>query len=152
MTGMFGLGSCAPNEPNELDKLGLTDVHIEDLTVHAWIADDDDERLKGLMFVTAEEMTPLGDGRERGMLFIFQRDQYRGFWMRNTIIDLDIAYIDEDMKIVRVMTMKALDERAHRPGVAYRYVLEVKAGTLQRYDIEAGDPVDIPQSVLKRSR
>ena len=152
MTWVFGLGSCTPTKPNELDKLGATDVRIRDMTVRAWIADEYDERMKGLMFVTADEMASLEDGRERGMIFLFERDQYHGFWMRNTIIDLDIAFIREDMTIVQIFTMAALDENAYRPQAGYRYALEVKAGVFSQYGIEAGDQVDIPESVLKRSR
>jgi hypothetical protein len=141
--------ACAPTEPNELDKLGTVAVSAKNLNVHAWIADDNDERAKGLMFVTAEELAPLEDGRERGMLFVFERDQRSGFWMRNTIIDLDIAYIRENGEIVQTFTMTALDESSYQPREAYRYALEVNAGVFAREGITAGDTVQIPDSVLK---
>ncbi len=149
---MFPIASllaCAPTEPNELDKLGTTSVKINNLTVTAWIANDNDERAKGLMFVPAEDMKPLSDGSERGMLFVFERDQRNGFWMRNTIIDLDIAFIREDGQIVQTFTMAALDESSYTPRAAYRYALEVNAGVFSRDGIKAGDQVEIPESVLK---
>jgi len=146
------LGGCVPDEPNERDKLGIAEVKIKNLSVHAWIADNNDERMKGLMFVTAEEMVPLADGRERGMLFIFDRDQYSGFWMRNTIIDLDIAFLRPDRTIIQTFTMAALDEGRYVPRESYRYALEVNAGVFERYGVGEGDKVDIPQSVLKQSR
>lgn len=149
---MFGSGSCTPSEPNDRDKLGLTTVKVKDLTVQAWIADDDEEREKGLMFVTAEELAPLPDGTERGMVFIFQRDQSNGFWMLNTIIDLDIAFIRADGTIVQTFTMAALDRSSYTPRSAYRYTLEVRAGVFARLGIGEGDHVDIPDSVLKRTR
>lgn len=152
MTTLFGLGNCAPSEPNELDKLGLGTVNIKGLTVQAWIADEPDERAKGLMFVTAQELAPLDDGRERGMLFVFQRDQRNGFWMRNTIIDLDIAFISSDATIVQTFTMAALDESSYVPRSAYRYALEVSAGVFARFGIGEGDHVELGDSVLKRSR
>ena len=144
---IFSLGSCAPNEPNELDKLGSVTVRIKDLGVQAWIADDDGERAKGLMFVTAQEMAPPADGTERGMLFVFQRDQQSGFWMRNTIIDLDIAFIRADRTIVQTFTMAALDESSYTPRSAYRYALEVNAGVFARFGVGQGDRVDIPDSL-----
>ena len=127
-------------------------MRIKDLRVRAWIADEYDERMKGLMFVTADEMAPLEDGRQRGMIFLFERDQHHGFWMKNTIIDLEIAFIREDMTIFEVLTMAALDENSYTPQAGYRYALEVKAGVFKQYGIESGDHVDIPESVLKRSR
>lgn len=153
MLSMSGLAflSCAPSEPNELEALGTVELKIKDLSVHAWIADENDERLKGLMFVTAEQLAPMADGRERGMLFIFQRDQQTGFWMKNTIINLDIAYLRGDGTVVQTFTMAALDERAYVPRSPYRFALELRAGTLAKYGIGAGDRISLPESVLKRS-
>ncbi len=139
------------NDASQLDGLGVASVRVKDLTVRAWIADEDDERLKGLMFVTAEEMTPLPDGTERGMLFVFSRDQRHGFWMRNTIIDLDIAFIREGGSIVQTFTMTALDEGSYTPRLPYRYALEVGSGVFARFGVGEGDQVSIPDSVLKRS-
>lgn len=146
------LSGCTPTAPNELDKLGTVIVKAKELTVQAWIADETDERRKGLMFVTASEMAPISDDVERGMLFVFQRDQNTGFWMRNTIIDLDIAFIDAEKRIVRTFTMTALNEKIYSPGVMYRYAWEVNAGVFARESIAEGDQVEIPDSVLKRSK
>jgi hypothetical protein len=139
----FTCSGCSPTEPNELDKLGVATVRSKTLTVQAWIADESEERFKGLMFVTAAEMAPLSDGRDRGMIFIFQGDQTGGFWMRNTIIDLDIAFIRGDGSIVDTFTMKALDESNYTPRSAYRYALEVNAGVLAKHGIRGGDHVDL---------
>jgi len=149
---LMGFGSCAPSEPNKLDKLGSVDVSAKDMTVSAWIADSNDELAKGLMFVTAEELAPLRDGRERGMLFVFDRDETGGFWMRNTIIDLDIAFVRADGRIVQTFTMAALDESSYTPKSPYRYALEVNAGVFTRFGIREGDVMRIPDSLLKRSR
>jgi uncharacterized membrane protein (UPF0127 family) len=145
------VGACTPTEPNALDKLGTVDLQAKNLSVRAWIADESDEHAKGLMFVTAEEMAPLDDGAERGMLFVFPRDQRTGFWMRNTIIDLDIAYITESGDIVQTFTMTALDENSYTPRSAYRYALEVRAGVFEREGITEDDRIDIPETVLKRA-
>lgn len=146
------LTSCVPTQPNTLDKLGTVPVTIKDLSVQAWIADTDDERQKGLMFVTAAEMGPVREGLERGMLFIFPRDQRTGFWMRNTIINLDIAFIRADGTIVHTFTMAALDESSYTPSGGYRYALEVKAGLFRAHGIVAGDRVTLPDSLLKTAK
>jgi len=151
---MSGLGflRSAPTEPHKLDSLGTVELKVKDLSVHAWIVDENDERLKGLMFVTADQMEPLPDGRERGMLFVFQHDERTGFWMKNTVIDLDIAYLTADGTVVETFTMKALLERPYVPKSAYRFALELRSGTLARYWVQAGDRLVLPESVLKRSR
>lgn len=149
---LMSLNGCSPagsKDTADFRSQETVSVKIKDLTVKAAIADNETERTKGLMFVTAEEMAPLPDGKERGMLFVFPRDERNGFWMRNTIIDLDIAFIREDGTIVQTFTMAALDERTYTPGSMYRFALEVKAGVFERFGIKAGDHVDIPQSVLK---
>ena len=152
MVTLMGLNGCSPASSSDTRNFGDRDtvtVKIKDLTVEAAVADDDGERAKGLMFVTAEEMAPLPDGKERGMLFVFPRDERNGFWMRNTIIDLDIAFVRLDGTIEQTFTMAALDERSYIPGSMYRYALEVNAGVFERLGIAAGDQVDIPESVLK---
>lgn len=151
---ILAMAGCAPPQPQEasgLDAMGTVDVQSKELVVHAWIADDADKRRKGLMFVTADEMAPLADGRRRGMLFVFERDQRNGFWMKDTIIDLDIAFIDENGEIVDTFTMAALDLRSYVPREAYRYALEVNAGVLSGHGIGRGDTVHIPETVLNRA-
>jgi uncharacterized protein len=128
------------------------DVKVKDLTVRAWIADDDNECARGLMFVTDDEMKPHKDGAERGMLFVFGGDRRTGFWMRNTIIDLDIAFIRDDGTIVQTFTMAALDERTYTPKSMYRYALEVKSGVFKRHGIKHGDRVEIPKTARKRKK
>ncbi|MEE9296118.1 MAG: DUF192 domain-containing protein [Phycisphaerae bacterium] len=135
-----------------MDKLGVVTVNIKDLSVRAWVADERDEQAKGLMFVTAEELAPLGDGTERGMLFAYRRDQSLGFWMKNTVIDLDIAYIRQDGSIIQTFTMTALRTTPYVPRSAYRYALEVNAGVFEREGVGEGDHVEIPESVLKQPR
>ena len=149
---LMGMNGCAPanttGTKNFVDQ-DTVSVKIKTLTIQAAVANNDEERAKGLMFVTAEEMAPLPDGKERGMLFVFPRDERNGFWMRNTIIDLDIAYIREDFAIVETFTMAALDERSYVPRSTYRYALEVRAGVFKRLGIQDGDRFEIPESVLK---
>ena len=152
---LMGLNGCSPansNNTKDFENRDTVSVKIKDLTVQAAVADDDEERAKGLMFVTADEMAALPDGKERGMLFVFPRDQRNGFWMRNTIINLDIAFIRADGTIVQTFTMAALDERPYTPRSMYRYALEVNAGVFERFGIRAGDQVDIPESVLKGAK
>jgi len=152
---LMNLLGCTPagsDGTTNFDKRETVEVKIKDLTVDAALSDNDDERKKGLMFGTADQMRPHDDGRQRGMLFVFPRDEMGGFWMRNTIIDLDIAFIRDDGTIVQTFTMAALDERSYTPRSMYRYALEVNAGVFERFEVKAGDHVEIPESVLKDAR
>lgn len=148
---LSSVGCSRPDEPNVLDHMPTDIVLIEDQAFDVWIAESAEEVQRGLMFVTKEEMACLEDGTERGMLFVFDYDRTTGFWMRNTIIPLDIAFIRADGRIVTIHTMAPLDERNRPPSEPYRYALEVNANVFSRLGIRSGDLVQIPKSVLKRS-
>lgn len=93
-------------------------------------------------------MQPLHDGTERGMLFIFERERNLSFWMKDTIIPLDIAYARSDGTIVRTLTMTPLDESTYPAGRPARFALEVNAGLFAKKAIREGDVMVIPDSVL----
>lgn len=89
---------------------------------------------------------------EAGMLFVFRRAEVRNFCMRGCVIPLDIAFIGDDMRVVRTHTMAVEPDRAGR--IIYssdspaRYALETAAGSLEAAGVKVGDPVtfsgDIP--------
>ncbi len=98
------------------------------------------ERSRGLMF--REELAEDG-----GMLFVFPGDTEAGFWMKDTLIPLSIAFIAEDGVILDVQDMEALSEELHRPPAPYRYALEVNQGWFREHGLGRGDRVEIPDSV-----
>jgi len=151
--GLYGT-SCGPKRVEDLDKLGTVRLTIKQQSFELWIADEGAEQTQGLMFVTAERMSPLADGTERGMIFAFDRAHTLNFWMKNTIIPLDIAYLDSSGVVVATHTMAPLDERAgkyssHSPAL---YAIEVNAGVWGRIGLRPGDTIEIPSQVQKRSR
>lgn len=153
MLTFFGTG-CAPSEPNRLDELPTVRMAIKGKAFELWVVDSFQEQAKGLMFVTAEQMAPLPDGTERGMLFVFDHSYRDSFWMKNTIIPLDLAYISTQNKVISVYTMAALDDRSNQypPAAPYRYAIEVNAQVLKKLGVAPGDVIQIPESVLKTSR
>ena len=158
MRGMLVLvasavAGCPPSEPNRLDAMNQADVQIKDHKFRVWVAEDDDQRERGFMHVTAEQMAPLDDGTERGMLFVFPKQQGRrnAFWMKNTRIPLDIAFIAADGTIVSIRTMAPLDTRGYVSKKPYRFALEVRANLFSKLKIASGDKVRIPQSLLKQA-
>ncbi len=142
--------SCMRTEPSELDQLGTVDVTIAGRPFKLWIADDFDEQQRGLMFVTLEEMAPLSDGTQRGMVFVFDHERELSFWMKNTIIPLDIAYVDTDGTIVSTYTMMALDDRIgqYPSDSPARFAIEFNADVLSTVGVGPGDMIKLPDSLL----
>jgi hypothetical protein len=102
------------------------------------IADEQEERVRGLMF-----RDELAD--DEGMLFIWRRPAPRSFWMRNTRIALDIIYLGPDRRIVG-WALNAPPCRTRRcpsypSGAPAQYVLEVNAGEMERLGVDIGELV-----------
>lgn len=148
------VSNCGPNSPNELDKLGLVDVQIKDTPFRLWLADDDAERERGLMFITLDQMADFPDGARRGMLFVFDHEQPLSFWMKNTIIPLDIAFLDASGVVRAMHTMVPLDTRhgQYPSRVPVQFAIEVNANTFSDLRLKVGERLDIPPDVLKNVR
>lgn len=138
--------SCTPTQPNQLDALGAVSVTIKGQPFQLWVADESSEQTRGLMYITAEEMAPLPDGTQRGMLFVFDREKPLSFWMKNTIIPLDIAYLDADGVVVSKYTMAPLDTSFNKyPSVdPAQFAIEVNADVFSDLGLTAGDVIEIP--------
>jgi uncharacterized membrane protein (UPF0127 family) len=80
-------------------------------------------------------------GKDEGMFFIFEKEDYHGFWMKDTLIPLSIAFIDKKGQIVRVTEMKPLTLESHLPPIPILYALEMKKGWFSANGIELGDIV-----------
>lgn len=80
----------------------------------------------------------------KGMLFIFPNNEERSFWMKNTIIPLDIIYINSDLEIVSIKdhTTPFSTDSVPSDGKAAQYVVEVNAGFAGKYGIKEGDSID----------
>jgi uncharacterized protein len=113
-------------------------------TYTAWIADSTETEQLGLMNVTEAELPT-----DRGMIFIFPYDRQLNFWMRNTIIPLDIAYIRSDGTIVKTYTMQPLQEFGYNSIEPARFALEVRAGQFAAKGIKEGDHVELPNELFK---
>lgn len=112
-------------------------------TVTVEIADTDETRNKGLMF--RKELA-----RNAGMLFVFSDSRKRSFWMKNTYIPLDIAYIDDGGIINEIYTMKPLDYSIIYNSIKpARFALEVNAGWFKDNNISAGSKIELYGCVSK---
>ena len=111
-------------------------------TYTAYIADTHDTQQTGLMNITESELP-----RSHGMIFVFSGDSLRSFWMRNTIIPLDIAYIRSDGTIVKTYTMEPLNEMGYPSIEPAQFAIEVRAGEFEKHGITPGDRVNIPAAL-----
>lgn len=84
---------------------------------------------------------------DAGMLFLFAEDVRIGFWMRNTYVPLDIAYIGADGRVQEIRQAKPLDETVLTPAEPYRYVVEVNQGWFQRHGLGVGAQVKLPEGL-----
>ncbi len=86
---------------------------------------------------------------DEGMLFVFANPEVREFWMKNTLVDLDIAYIDQNKKIIDIQTMKAVTSVLQTQLATYpskgpaQFALEVKAGWFKKNKISVGAELKI---------
>lgn len=100
------------------------------------LADNDATRARGMMFRTT--MAP-----DAGMLFDFKQEQMASFWMRNTLIPLDMVFIRADGTIQNIH-QRAIpkDETGINSTGPVRAVLELNGGTASRLGIKPGDRVE----------
>ncbi len=101
------------------------------------VAANDADRQRGLMYRDAMPA-------DHGMIFVFPDVAQRAFWMKNTRIPLDIVYVDELGKVVRVAQMKPFDESGVPSILPVKYAIELNVDTAKRLNITAGDVVRIP--------
>ena len=103
------------------------------------LAETPEQRTKGLMF--RESMSD-----REGMLFIFDNKASRSFWMKNTLISLDMIFIDEDMNVVEVKSNIQpceADPCPFYPSQPAMYVLEINAGLAEKKNIQVGSQVNV---------
>jgi len=104
------------------------------------VATTPESRARGLMF--RESMD-----NDRGMLFIYDQEGIYQFWMKNTLIPLDMIWISEDKNIVNIKKRAQPCQPGYcptiNPGAEALYVLEINAGFSDRFGFEVGDDVEI---------
>lgn len=102
------------------------------------VADDDAERARGLMF--REEMA-----RGAGMLFVFDPPHEVSFWMKNTLIPLDMIFTDVAGRVVKVHSNAVPGDLTGIPGEGRVFtVLEINGGLAERYGIATGSEMQHP--------
>lgn len=117
-----------PETPLSLSQGG----HAEHVSVQ--VASTEPQRETGLMWVQSMPA-------DTGMLFVFGGDSTVGFWMQNTYIPLDIAYISAEGEVLGIVHGKPLDATVLDPPGPYRYALEMNAGWFEGHGLGKGATV-----------
>ena len=134
IAGLFVLAGCS-----SIDKVTIETEHGS-FEVLVDIADTPEERTKGLMFVES-----LGD--DNGMLFVFKEERTVGFWMKNTLIPLDLLFISKELEIADIKS--EFEPCEADPCETYvskepaMYVLEVNSGYIADKNIKIGDKIHL---------
>ncbi|SFS65151.1 hypothetical protein SAMN04487906_1130 [Zhouia amylolytica] len=110
------------------DSLLVDNIAIE-------IAENEYERQTGLMYRQSMQ-------EKQAMLFIFEDEEPRSFYMRNTLISLDIIYLNRDLKIVSIIKdAKPKDETSLPSKAPAQYVLELNAGLVDQWGLKEGNHI-----------
>lgn len=149
LTAVLAGPSCnipqGSKDKNNLSSMRTLPITITGRTTYtAYVADTDQTEQLGLMNTTEAELPA-----DHGMIFVFPYDRELNFWMRNTIIPLDIAYIRSDGTIVKTYTMQPLQEFGYNSIEPARFALEVRGGQFAQWKIAEGDHVELPAELLK---
>jgi hypothetical protein len=100
-------------------------------TVVAEVARTPEQRAEGLMY-----RQELPDGT--GMLFVFEENEVRSFWMQNTYVALDIAFLDPGFTIVDIQQMAPMTTENHDSTAPAMFALEVRQGWFAERGIAVG--------------
>lgn len=132
-TALLVLSGCNAGEPY---------VMVEGKRFSVEVANDNATRAQGLMF--RDQMPD-----DHGMLFIFQNERPRSFWMKNTRIPLDIIYLDREFKVVSISadTPPCRSRSGRCPSYPSegpaQYVLEINGGLAAELGLEPGYRIEV---------
>jgi len=133
---------CQPAPKDKFVKIYFPDGKA----VTAELAVSDAERQKGLMF--REKLAP-----DQGMLFVFEEEGRYSFWMKNTLIFLDLLWLDKDHRIVHITRnvppCQADPCPSYAPDRPGSYVLELAGGAAETYGLKLFDRLEF---ILPKAR
>lgn len=116
-------------------------IELGEYKIRAEIASTPRERERGLMYRTSI-------GEEEGMLFVFPKASPQAFWMKNTLIPLDVGYFDEQGFLIEYFTMTPDDGvRTYPSSEPALYALEMKAGWYAKRGLRKYTKLVFPRSL-----
>lgn len=135
---LISAASCSTKKL-PVKNIEITKSNGEKIYVKAEVAKTAKDRETGFMF-----RKKIPDGT--GMIFVFDDEDIRVFWMKNTYVDLSIAYIDHNGLIRDIFDMKSESLASVASTTSVTYALEVPKGWFKKNGISAGDRLTLPQA------
>ncbi len=119
-------------QPKEREKLQV--LYVNERPVFTEVVSSKDEQERGL---GGKESLPI----DQGMLFVFGKPDLYAFWMKDMRFPIDIIWLDRDMLVVDVAEGVSPDSypQIFRPDEPASFVLELNAGSAERYGVHIGD-------------
>ena len=128
LAALLSAAAAAHAQQPQLPLVRLTaGMHV----VQAEVADSFGTRMQGLM--KRESLAS-----NHGMLFLFETDDQQCMWMKNTLIPLSVAFIDEAGAIINIADMQPHSEQSHCAARPARYALEMNKGWFAQRGVKAG--------------
>lgn len=105
--------------------------------LHLEVANTPATRARGLMY---RRDLPV----DEGMIFVFPVEKEQSFWMKDTLISLDMIHVNRDMKVVGILENRpVMSEEAKGVGRPALYVVEVRGGSVKKWGIQNGAALQI---------
>ena len=134
LTGAIALTTvaCAQDGPN----VGLDTMRVEAGTCTLTLEKATTPKASAIGLMHRESMAP-----DRGMVFPIPKGQRANFWMKNTLIPLDIAFLSKDWVVLKIAQMQPLD-LTNVPGPdGTRVAVELNIGTFAECGVKVGDQI-----------
>lgn len=116
------------------------EVNINDLLSEIDVVSKLEDRRKGLMY---KKYIP----KNYGMFFIWEYEKKQCMWMKNTYVELNVAYIDKNGEILEIYDMVPLSKKSVCSKNKAKYALEVNKGWFIENSIQVGDVINIEQII-----
>lgn len=118
----------------------VNNVCVEEICFEVEVVDSLETRTRGLMFREFLD-------KDKGMWFVFEESKVYPFWMKNTLIPLDMIWVDENLKVVAIIVgvvpCEANPCRHYNPEKEALYVLEINGGLSSEYGLNVGDIISV---------
>lgn len=82
------------------------------------------------------------------MIFVFDEEKPRAFWMKNTLIPLDMIFLDDELNVINILTATPCERepcRLYRSSGPARYVLEINGGLAEKKGIVVGSKMSLTE-------
>ena len=135
---LIALTACSRNAPaDEVDLIFKKPSGEKTEVFRMEVVATNSDRMRGLMFRKSL-------AANAGMIFLFQEEREHSFWMKNTLIPLDMVFVSSAWKVVGALeNVLPLTEDPRTVGIPSQYVLEFSAGTIKRLGVSSGAAVEV---------